>query len=706
MIEWSVFYQLLDIPAGDDPTYYQLLGVEPGACTPEIVQAALERRKQQLRQRIPGPHFLPLVARFEREYLQPAARVLLNPQTRKAYDQRLERQKAQPLTPEVRTARRRQAVKVGYVLVTSACNKDGTLDEEKRPGLAEKLRKLGFSEGDIRVLFQGIPLPGQKLRETCIGPEREDDDLVGLEQTEQAMPEPLDDRFVRVIVGIAVGIAVLAVLMITGIVLYQSRFREPAAQPAPKTETPTTSVPPGRIQTPAEQEPTRSESPMPASPAVQPEADLPVSRFVQDIRLLYSFSDEPVEVLADLALTMMAACERVGYITHRDSPRRGELLQLVRIGNRSQRMEFLVRDVRLALRGELAAPVQTDEDRQRLRRYFDILRADEQPAYVKYHAVEQLRLLDTPAATAILVNMLQGNNVPDLPLVNRILRALREMSEPTISTQLLDILSGTPRKSVIHPIIRTLLAMNGLQNQTPDTCRGVLPYTYDKYRLADCIEWWRVHYDNQAAARIRNTEEEPHLRDNDDLLFRLTACTVFLTTELANACAAWDWDMPEEDDYLPPESGSVRPEYDVFDQWQGALDAFWIQVLRLVRTHPQGRSQADRVDALEARYRLHRLLEDDPYRIVRGQLEDILELMTVLVSLQVPDQSVRDFMTRLRRTRQQSVASRSDVSALRGAGYDLLVLLDLLARQSRVRDWSPDTIRRRGRTSAGKEDGL
>ena len=75
-IEWTIFYRILDIP--DEitaPNYYQLLGVEPGVCTSELVMQSLNERKKRLRQNIPGPHFIPLVLKFEQENLDPSTSV-------------------------------------------------------------------------------------------------------------------------------------------------------------------------------------------------------------------------------------------------------------------------------------------------------------------------------------------------------------------------------------------------------------------------------------------------------------------------------------------------------------------------------------------------------------------------------------------------------------------------------------------------------
>ncbi len=163
MFEWTIFYRLLNLP--DDvasPTYYHLLGLKPQTCTAAAVQEALQERKKRLRQNIPGPQFIPLVLRFETEQLEPAAEVLADPQKRAEYNEQLKEQARQGTADWVKSERN-LVIQKARKLVHAHSNDDGTLDEEQRPLLAEKLIRLGFSAGDVRVLFEGIPTSGAEI---------------------------------------------------------------------------------------------------------------------------------------------------------------------------------------------------------------------------------------------------------------------------------------------------------------------------------------------------------------------------------------------------------------------------------------------------------------------------------------------------------------------------------------------------------------
>lgn len=133
-----------------EPSYYHLLGIEPGKCTAKAVDAALIQRKMELRQNIPGRQFVPMVLKFEKEQLEPAAQVLRNDETREEYDAEL--------TRKVRKIKKntRLIEKVRRVII-KAIGEDGTLDGAGRVALAEELRGIGIDEKNISKMLVRIP---------------------------------------------------------------------------------------------------------------------------------------------------------------------------------------------------------------------------------------------------------------------------------------------------------------------------------------------------------------------------------------------------------------------------------------------------------------------------------------------------------------------------------------------------------------------
>ncbi len=160
MIEWTFFYKLLGIPERfTEPTHYHLLGLDPKNCSPDAVDIALEERRKRLRQNIPGPQFIPLVMKFEQDQLVTAAEVLRDPRRREAYNAYLHeiiRQRKARLKAE---QDRQRIMQVARSAIQVALNPDGTLDESKRPPLAQKLGELGVPPTEIEQALAGIPLP-------------------------------------------------------------------------------------------------------------------------------------------------------------------------------------------------------------------------------------------------------------------------------------------------------------------------------------------------------------------------------------------------------------------------------------------------------------------------------------------------------------------------------------------------------------------
>ena len=89
MIYGPAFYKLLGIPESvAEPTAYDLLALDPRMITERMVDEALAERKTSLRQNIPGPRFIPIVAAIERE-LDAAAEILRDPRRRYEYNEKL-----------------------------------------------------------------------------------------------------------------------------------------------------------------------------------------------------------------------------------------------------------------------------------------------------------------------------------------------------------------------------------------------------------------------------------------------------------------------------------------------------------------------------------------------------------------------------------------------------------------------------------------
>ncbi len=158
MNHWDSFYRILGVAEHViEPTYYHILGVHPKECEPEKIHAALLKKKQLLRQNVPGPQFIPLVIRFEKEQLEPAAETLRDPQKRRSYNkQLLEKEKTRrKQDPE---AKKRQLNKVRSIIRESV-RKDGTLDKAGKQLLTDRLVAAGVASDAVEQIIYRIPEP-------------------------------------------------------------------------------------------------------------------------------------------------------------------------------------------------------------------------------------------------------------------------------------------------------------------------------------------------------------------------------------------------------------------------------------------------------------------------------------------------------------------------------------------------------------------
>jgi hypothetical protein len=156
MIYGPAFYKLLGIPESvAEPTAYHLLALDPRMITERMVDEALAERKASLRQNIPGPQFIPIVAAIERE-LDAAAEILRDPRRRYEYNEKhLGRAKAAKDEPTVEE--RCRIVAKCHEIVRSMVGDDGMMSRTRRDELAGLLRGAGMAEQDVHYVLEHIP---------------------------------------------------------------------------------------------------------------------------------------------------------------------------------------------------------------------------------------------------------------------------------------------------------------------------------------------------------------------------------------------------------------------------------------------------------------------------------------------------------------------------------------------------------------------
>ena len=160
MLQWAVFYKILEVPDSvEEPTAYQLLGIEPGRpYAAQEVDHSLQQTKSRLRHRLPSPQFIPLLAAFEIE-LDKAAQLVATPSAQKSYDRQLKHNARRSAKEGRAKEKRKELVAATRKAINVALNTDGTLDDERRLLLAEELAEIGLGDQVVESLLERIPVP-------------------------------------------------------------------------------------------------------------------------------------------------------------------------------------------------------------------------------------------------------------------------------------------------------------------------------------------------------------------------------------------------------------------------------------------------------------------------------------------------------------------------------------------------------------------
>ena len=170
MIYRDVIIKLLRIPESvSELTAYHLLNVHPKDVTSELVSAALQRRKNELRQNIPGPQFIPIIAIVEK-VLDQAARELSDPARRRKYNEYVKKKvsgRRERTRAGKHDEKRHEKLVACRRLVKGFIDADGALDDAKRPDLRRRLHDLGLTVRQADAILEGIPRPATTAPEAA-----------------------------------------------------------------------------------------------------------------------------------------------------------------------------------------------------------------------------------------------------------------------------------------------------------------------------------------------------------------------------------------------------------------------------------------------------------------------------------------------------------------------------------------------------------
>ena len=449
-----------------------------------------------------------------------------------------------------------------------------------------------------------------------------------------------------------------------------------------------------------------SPSPEPTDLADQSPSDHPApprpSRLpgLDDFRRVYPGPHEPTDKFADLTLALLACAERAARFAGQPDAHPGVLASVLDSPHPTD---------------ELIAPVQFTPDRLRTTLASNTFAPDlpaDLPSQlqhpdrpVRYRAIEELRLANSPQAARMLLDTLVAAPPPDGPTAARILDALQDITDPQIPVHLLRILAGTRRRPLAQLIVRTLLQANRMPDYSPRESDAALPYRYSAERLAACVDWWCRYYGLAAdtlrtsqlplpeAAAPAAAEAWPAVQPTNtrtlappqQTMLALTAAASEYARNTAACLHAFNWDA----DAFPPSPTPADPDTeplagladlekipDLSQRLVASLAAVTDQCLGLIRRHPDAARLATQADLIELDRQNILAQADLPLQQALAETQAAADLLNLL--LQLTDAAP------LHPEALEDLSPPADgdlLDQLRYSAYCNLALWDLLARQ-------------------------
>ncbi len=424
------------------------------------------------------------------------------------------------------------------------------------------------------------------------------------------------------------------------------------------------------------------------APAREPEP--PVRRdvgtsFTKQLRGLYSSGGTADALLTDVALTMLAGCAKAGEFADVPGPWSAELSRLITSLDPSAELTLGVTVPAEAGPISLpAAPPAKDSDS------IDALRKQITSASpeARYPAIEELRILNSPAAADVLLTALEGGARKSLKTSCRILRALRTMSDPSIPRRLVEVIPKS------HPQLAYLI-VQALIEETGVYARGGarLPFKHNRGQLEGCVRWWDG---KQKQGRLvwgagRSYRPDPDLEARDagarpwqpdPLPARLIAATADYATQTTGILHAYHWEENAANNEGGPDPEPLADDgADLAATLLAALDALVDQLSRLVREHPDGESHAVKADVAELERDTRALACDTALQKAAVSLDAAGRLLELLVQESDAQGQRESTLEAIRRQREAAISDAPDViHEIRECAYYDLVLWDLLCQ--------------------------
>ena len=488
------------------------------------------------------------------------------------------------------------------------------------------------------------------------------------------------------------------------------------APPSPRTATsprPTTARP----------FPTTATRPEPATsaPPRTPTIVLPSSEAIATqlapLRRHLKLSDTGAhhDLLADVAVITLAICDAAAHFAGQPNRWAADLAAVLR---QSDRVDHLAGMVELPPPSQAVTPSGPSGGSLEQERREELVQAlGSTTTGERYRAVDELRAADTADAAALLVERLTsvattpstGMSPRQAAFAARILRALGDMSDPSIPSRLVALIAKA-RNSIVPFQASRVLEHWAAARVGADTL-GRVAGSYERSRTLArshpsgereaSARAWRATLGAIEAYRVRGGSPPPLLPgalllprgkpgasetkpdwEPPPTPLKLLAVTEFYARHTAGLLSECTWPAegtaPQPLGPRPPTRAIVAPT----DAGQALIEAIGelvAQLNRLVREHPTARRQSLRADLIDQELRARSLASETALQRAAVGLDAAAALLEVLVEGTSDHDGVRAIAQALSRERRHAAAEAGDVAQeMREAAFYQLACWKLL----------------------------
>jgi len=421
-------------------------------------------------------------------------------------------------------------------------------------------------------------------------------------------------------------------------------------------------------------------------PATRPAA--PGGALERKLRAAWADGQDTPRLLADLSSGMLACAERIARFAARSDALTRELLDVLREDDPSLRSARLTRnvvlaDTREALTHAGAAPL----DAAFAAKLRDDLRSSS--TGLRYRAIEQLRVLGGAAASDVLVDKLHeitAASRPDLPTMNRLLRALIDVDDRKLPGKLAALISTARSNYAAHRIVMTLLEGTG-QTGSVQRARYQLPVNHNSKERTACAGLWKnlavssSWGPQRLAGSVAGQVGPPPAWQPEAATQKLLAVFVHYTTAAGKLLRAHrPSEAPDEEDRIRLLPGGPKPGAPVTHvELTAALELLVGQLTRLAREHPNAKAFAVKIDMIVLHDKARSLACETPLQTAAVRLDTAGRLLEILVLEGDSGEGSQAVVDAARQARGKAVAGAANVLvAMREHCYYNLILLGRL----------------------------